>query len=149
MVLWIWASWVSSISSKFKERIETSMQRAVHTPETRYRYWRCAPPGRSRDSEFREFRAGDLRPRLTRDLIRKFVRSFPRVSTCPVLPVRDANTWEGGTANPEATYDIHILGGVCPREGERRRRREAAGEERRYEEERCRERASVVEVGCW
>lgn len=61
-----------------------------------------------------EFRIGDFRPRLTRDLIREFVRSFPRVSTCPALPVRDASTWKGGTANPEVTYDIHILGGVCP-----------------------------------
>lgn len=61
-----------------------------------------------------EFRAGDLRPRLTRDLIRELVRSFPHVPTCPALPARNASTWEGGTANPEATYDIHILGGVCP-----------------------------------
>lgn len=78
-----------------------------------------------------EFRVEDLRPRLTRDLIREFVRLFPRVSTYPPLPVRDASTWEGGTVNPEATYDIHILGGVCPR-GERERRGKAAGEGRRH-----------------
>lgn len=50
------------------------------------------------------------------------------------FPLRDASTWKGGTANPEATYDIHILGGVYPPAEGRRRGRggEAAGEGRRH-----------------
>lgn len=121
------------------------MQRG--TSEARYRYRGCAPPAWSGDPNFG---SGDLRPRLTRNLIREFARSFPCVSTCPALPVRDASTWKGGTANPEATYDIHILGGVYPpAEGRRRGRRgEAAGEGRRHRGG-CRERANVAEVGCW
>lgn len=54
---------------------------------------------------------------------------------------------EGGLSNPEATYDIHILDGVCPGGGKggsgwRRTKTEGDGE-------RCREGASVAEVGCW
>lgn len=119
---------------------------ARYTPEERGIVTRrCAPP--AGDRETRISGPGIFDSDLPGDLIREFVRSFPRHPR-----VRDASTWEGGTANPEATYDIHILGGVCPpgggRERERRRRGVATDEGRRYRG-RCRERASVAEVGGW